>query len=203
MLRFTHTLPKTPYFVAVSGGPDSITTLDFFCNYRIKPKVIYYDHGTEHSKDAEPFVREVAAARGLKFCVGRPNFPKLKEESKEEHWRKNRLHCFHCLEGPVITGHNLNDTIETWVWSSLHGESKLLPYRNGNVIRPFRATPKSEMIAWCKKNGLQYLDDPSNADTSYIRNHIRHKLMPEALVVNPGLEKVLLKKVLEDAKANP
>lgn len=202
MLRFTHKLPEIPYYVGVSGGPDSMGSLDFLSNHRIKPKVAFFNHGDQHSDEAEAFVRDYAGSKGLEFFVGRISHSRPKNESLEEHWRKSRLGFFHSLNGQVITGHNLNDVIEWWIISSLHGESKLLPYRNGNIIRPFRATLKLDLAAWCERNKVPYLHDPCNADTRFIRSHVRHKLMPEALIVNPGLRKVILKKVLEDAKTN-
>jgi len=199
MLRFTHKLPDIPYTVAVSGGPDSMAVLDFLCGHKIKPKVAYFNHGTEHGLEAEEFVKRFCEERKLAFAVGRIRAPKEKGESPEEFWRERRLAFLQNLGGPVITAHNLNDVVETWIFTSLHGNPKLLPYQNQNIIRPFRATPKSEFVSWCERHNVPYLNDPSNLDTKYIRNHIRHKLMPEALIVNPGLEKVIKKKVLENA----
>lgn len=200
MLRFTHKLPQIPFTVAISGGPDSQAILDFLSNGKRKITAAYFNHGTEHGAEAEVFVHAFCRQRKIPLILGVITAPKSKDESKEEYWRNQRLKFFHSIPGPVVTGHNLSDVMESWIFSSLHGQSKLLPYSNGNVIRPFRATPKSELLAWCTRHQIPFLNDPSNLDTSYMRNHIRHKLMPEALVVNPGLQKVILKKVLEDAK---
>jgi tRNA(Ile)-lysidine synthase len=97
----------------------------------------------------------------------------------------------------VVTAHHLDDAVETWVFTSLHGESRLIPYSRGNVIRPFLLTPKSELVSWCERRGLAWSEDPSNTDTAYMRNLIRHKILPEALKVNPGLRTVVRKKYLK------
>jgi tRNA(Ile)-lysidine synthase len=93
-----------------------------------------------------------------------------------------------------VTGHHLGDAIETWIFTSLHGESKLIPYSRGNVIRPFLITPKEEIRDWASRRGLSWIEDESNSDPKYMRNLIRMAIVPEALKVNPGLGKVIRKK---------
>jgi tRNA(Ile)-lysidine synthase len=95
----------------------------------------------------------------------------------------------------VVTGHHLDDALETWIWSSLHGTSKLLPHRRGNVIRPFLLNKKECFTDWAKRKGVPWVDDTSNSNTKYTRNYIRHELMPCALRVNPGLHKTIAKKI--------
>jgi tRNA(Ile)-lysidine synthase len=65
-------------------------------------------------------------------------------------------------------------------------------------VRPFRKTRKRDLELWANLNNVPYITDPSNKDTSFRRNYIRHNLMPHALEVNPGLYKIISKKVLED-----
>ena len=96
---------------------------------------------------------------------------------------------------PVITCHHLNDAVETWIFTSLHGKPRLIPHSRDNFLRPFLLSKKEAMINWCHNKGVPYAEDPSNLDTSYMRNYIRHVLMPNALNVNPGLHKVVYKKL--------
>ena len=116
--------------------------------------------------------------------------------SKEEHWRNERYRILNSLDGEVIVAHHLNDVVETWVHSSLHGQSKLIPYSHGNVIRPFLATPKAEMVKWCKSHDIEWIEDYTNADTNHQRNYIRHTMMPHVLKINPGIGGMLRKKLL-------
>jgi tRNA(Ile)-lysidine synthase len=77
----------------------------------------------------------------------------------------------------------------------MHGAGKIIPYRRGRVIRPFLLTKKKNFKMWAELNGVPWIEDDSNLDTCYTRNYIRHELMPHALKVNPGLHKVVAKKV--------
>jgi len=90
------------------------------------------------------------------------------------------------------------DCVETWIFSSLHGTGKIVPYRRKNVIRPFRLNMKRDIALWSNMHTVPYVEDPSNADIKYTRNYIRHELMPHALKVNPGLYKTIKKKVIEN-----
>jgi tRNA(Ile)-lysidine synthase len=113
-------------------------------------------------------------------------------------WRKERYKFLHGINAEVITAHHLDDCVETWVWSSMHGTGKIIPYANKNVIRPFRLTRKRDFQLWADLKNVPYVEDDSNADTCYTRNYIRHEMMPHVLRVNPGIHKTIAKKVKED-----
>ena len=80
----------------------------------------------------------------------------------------------------------------------MHGTSKIVPRTRGNVIRPFRQSRKRDFQLWADLNNVKYVEDTSNTDTSYIRNYIRHEMMPQVLKVNPGIYKTISKKVKAD-----
>ena len=183
--------------LAFSGGVDSVAIADFLLNGKKEVTLAFFHHETETSRLAFKFVTEFAAKRKLTLHVGRLTRDKLKEESCEEFWRNERQKFFALLESPVITAHHLDDAIETWIFTSLHGNSRLIPYSNGIVIHPFLITPKEELISWCSRRKLEWVEDKSNCDIAFVRNLIRHKIVPEALKVNPGLHKVIKKKYLE------
>ena len=118
--------------------------------------------------------------------------------SWEEFWRVERYKYFKKhSDRPIVTAHHLNDVVEWWVFTALHGETKIIPYENPdyNIIRPFLLTPKIELIDWCDRKSVPYLVDPSNESRDHMRNVVRHDMMPSILKVNPGVEKVLRKKV--------
>lgn len=195
MIRFIGNIPNK-CTIAFSGGVDSVAIVDFLLNGRKQIDLAFFHHGTETSNLAHQFVVEFAKTRNLKLKVGYISRQKLPEESMEEYWRNERHSFFSTFKDPVVTAHHLDDAIETWIFTSLHGESRLIPYSSGNVIHPFLITPKSEFISWCKRKNLSWLEDESNKDLRFIRNLIRHKIVPEAFRVNPGLHKVIKKKYL-------
>jgi tRNA(Ile)-lysidine synthase len=204
MIKVLGSIPKK-IAIAVSGGPDSMAAIDFLSNHtRRDITALHFNHGTAHAKDAEEFVREFCLERGVPLVVGRVQRPIEARESREAYWRSERYGWFeewhhgeYISPIPIITCHHLDDAVETWIFTSLHGNSMLIPYKRDNFIRPFLSTRKDTLVDWCDKKNVPYIVDPSNDDTSYMRNYIRHTLLPNALNVNPGLHKVVKKKVLE------
>jgi tRNA(Ile)-lysidine synthase len=195
MIRILGNIPHK-CTVAFSGGVDSVATVDFLLNGRKEVDLAFFHHGTETSTAAMRFVVEFAADRNLRLSIGRLSREKFQDESFEEFWRNERHRFFATFDSPVITAHHLDDAIETWIFTSLHGENRLIPYSSGNVIHPFLITPKKEFVSWCKRKKLKWIEDESNCDVRFMRNLIRHKIVPEALKVNPGLHKVIKKKYI-------
>lgn len=176
-----------------------MAALDFLRrNHQVN--VLHFDHGTEHGRQARQFLERYCTEKQIPLTVGEskgtvPPGP----ISREEWWREQRyafLDKFFTV--PVITCHHLDDCVETWVWSSMHGTGKWIPYRRKHVIRPFRLTRKRDLQLWAQLNGVPWIEDDSNENIHYTRNYIRHEMMPHVLKVNPGIHKTIAKKVKED-----
>tara|TARA_B100000029_G_scaffold491738_1_gene552261 strand:+ start:162 stop:791 length:630 start_codon:yes stop_codon:yes gene_type:complete len=183
--------------IACSGGVDSMVALDFFVKGRKNIKVAHFDHGTPHAQLAKRFVESYCRDHEIELLQSRVTRPKLDSESPEEYWRNERLSWLYSLPGQVITAHHLDDAVEWWIFSSLNGIGRVIPSSNKNIIRPFLWTPKEELINWSKRKKVPYIKDESNKDVRYARNRIRHNILPEALKINPGLYKVVKKKLQE------
>ena len=199
MIKLLGPIPKRGA-VACSGGIDSMAALHFLYNGRYWPDVAFFDHGNEMAKKELELVRSVFEDHhnvANFFRYGKIRGGKPKGESWEEYWRNERYAFLDSLDCPVITGHHLNDVIETWIFSSLHGQSKLIPYKRNQVIRPFLLTEKKELEDFVKRNNVPFVSDTSNEDMSLMRNYIRKNIVPHALNVNPGLGKVLRKRLIE------
>jgi len=200
MIKLQGKLPKN-IILACSGGVDSMAALDFLSR-RHSVRVIYVDHVTEHSRRAAVFLSEYCRRNKIAYEYHSINGSKPQGVSQEEHWRNERYRVLNEATQahgvPAVTCHHLDDCVETWLWSSLHGEGKIIPYRRRDVVRPFRLTEKRNFRLWAEVNNVPWVEDDSNSDTCYTRNYIRHELMPHALEVNPGLHKVVKKKVLND-----
>jgi len=193
MLKVLGKLPRD-LTVAVSGGPDSMAILDFLSNNH-NVTAAYFDHGTPFGTKCKGFVKEFCESRDIDLVVG-VNFNGCPpDESLEEHWRNERYKFLHSFDDPVITGHNLDDVIEWYLFSSIHGQSKIIPYRNQNVIRPFMLSPKRLLEDWCNRKEIPYLTDPANEDKKFMRSIVRHDILPNAKLVNPGIEKTVKKLV--------
>jgi tRNA(Ile)-lysidine synthase len=194
MIKLLFRLPKE-ITVALSGGVDSVAAVDFLSrNHDVS--CAFFHHGTENSEKAYKFVTEFCSQRNLPFFVGFLNKEKPKKESMEEFWRNQRYNFFDSLDATIVTAHNLDDCIETYLHGCFTGQPKVIPSKRNNVVRPFLTTPKSEFVSWCMRKDLQWCEDSSNRDTKYVRNYIRHEIVPRAFQVNPGLDTVV-KKIVE------
>lgn len=193
MFRLLTPLPKQ-LTVAFSGGVDSVAAVDFLSrNHEVT--CAFYHHGTEASEKAIDFVARFCSDHDLPLIIGVLNKQKDPKLSFEEFWRNERYEFLSTL-GPVVTAHHLDDCVETYLWSALHGKPKTIPITRGNVIRPFLTTPKSEFIDWCNRKNLSWCEDESNQNERYVRNYVRKNLVPHALHINPGLGKVV-KRIVE------
>lgn len=121
-----------------------------------------------------------------------------KKESLEEYWRIERYKFLQSVDFPVITCHHLDDVVETWILSAINGQTKTIKYQHNNVIRPFLTTRKREFIKWCTNNKLRWIEDYTNNDVARPRNRVRHNIIPEIELINPGIHKVVYKRVMFD-----
>ena len=189
--------------VAVSAGVDSMAMLDFLQKSYREITALFFNHGTQTSDHAEEFLKDYCYKKSLNLVVGKIScVDKPKEKSMEEYWRDERYKFLESFsEQTVVTAHHLGDQVENWIFTSLNGNPRLIPLVRNNVIRPILSTPKSQLTSWCERKGVPWCEDASNNDPKFMRNLIRHELLPVALKVNPGLEKVVKKMVLKMIKS--
>jgi tRNA(Ile)-lysidine synthase len=199
MIKILGSLPKKVY-VACSGGSDSMAILDFLVRGKREVTVAHFNHNTPFGRFAEKFVKGYCRKNNIKLVVGQIQREKLDKESWEEYWRNERYRFFESLDGPVITAHHLDDVVEWWTFTSFHGNPRLIPYQNNKTIRPFLSTSKEEIWNWVDRKSVPYVTDPGNFDEKYMRSLIRKNIIPEALKVNPGLRKVIKKKIEKSFK---
>lgn len=196
MIHISKSIPRDQKIgIAVSGGPDSMAILDFLSRGGFDICAVHYDHGTEHGSEAAAFVTEYCKEKNIELFLSKKNRERTKDESPEEYWRNLRYGFFNSLPFKIITCHVLDDQVEQWIMTSLHGNPRLIPYENRNVFRPFMTTTKAELLEWCERKKVPYLVDPSNSSPKYMRSYVRTEIVPRALKVNPGLYKVVKKKI--------
>lgn len=187
--------------LAFSGGIDSLAVLDYLSRSRVELDLLYINHSTEHGNASVPRIREIAEQYNKRLRIETLP-PTPVKGSSECWWRERRYEFFHAIENPVITCHHLDDCVETWIWSCMHGKPGVIPYRHKNVIRPFRTCKKGAFNFWLQNHSLvkDHIEDPSNTDEKYTRNYIRHTAIPILSKVNPGLDKVVRKMIMNETQ---
>ena len=187
----THVIPEADNIaVAFSGGSDS-TFVKIMLEEHFKKKItlIYVNHGTEFCDKAQDFILQQYPNCDME--IGYMSRSPQKRESKQEFWRTERYRIFsdfHKRTGiPIVLGHNLNDVAETWLHTSINGNPSLIPSAYGGFcIRPFLAVKKDTMRQLLIDLGEKWYECPSNTNEVFVRNFIRHNLMPVVMQMNSG-----------------
>lgn len=180
--------------LACSGGKDSMAALNFLLKGKRDVILAYFNHRSEYGREAKSFVYKAAVENCLEYALHMIDEAKEKDESQEAFWSRKRNEWFRFLAKdfgvPVITAHHLNDSAENVLITTMrYGQPVVIPVSRGPVIRPFVFTPQKELHRVGKPE--RWIEDPSNQDTRYLRNLVRHKIMPQVLVGNPGFLKVV------------
>jgi len=186
--------------LAVSGGLDSMTllaaagTLDSATRSRIT--VATFDHGTgPAAMRAASLVAREAARRGFPCVLGRAQAA----GTREEEWRRSRWKFLDeiatRLSAAVVTGHTLDDQVETVFMRILReaGPRGLAGlYADSEIVRPFLGLQRSDIAAHAARRKVKFITDPSNADRKHLRNRVRLDLLPSIAGRNPNFPGELL-----------
>lgn len=192
--------PQTPVLLALSGGADSRFLLDRLAKGSLRdgfPLLLaHVNHGIrgESADRDEDFCRTLAARYGLPIQVLHANVPALaKANGKgiEEEAREVRYRFFETLMReqniPLLaTAHQADDLMETMLFRIARGTGAgglcsilpVRPFANGFVTRPLLKLTAREIRNACKREGLDYVEDETNAEQIYARNLIRGKVIP-------------------------
>ena len=191
--------PNAKILVAASGGVDSLVLLHMFntCNEG-RVSALFIHHGTSSSEHGLAALSKFCKAQGIQLVI--KSIQVEGESNKEMRWRDERYKIFHSYgHYTVLTGHNLDDQVEQYLMSSIKGKVTLIPYKNGNVLRPLLYCKKADLIAYAIKHNIVWYDDPTNFDESNARAIVRNQIVAPALKVNPGLYKTVAKIVRDSS----
>ena len=186
--------PGDQIVCAVSGGADSMALL--FAMYLLKEEwnlqlsAVHFNHhlrATESDED-ERFVRDFCEGYGIPLYVGSAQV-KTGEKGLEAAARDARYAYFATLPGKIATAHTADDNAETMLMhllrgTGLKGLGGIAPKRN-NLIRPLLSVTRQEVLAFLEEYSLPYREDSSNATDLFLRNRIRHHVVPLLKSENP------------------
>lgn len=209
MHNLTVKIPKTEtVYIAFSGGVDSLAAAHFYRKMNMDVQLLHFNHGCEYSNNIEKGCVELAKQLNLPIIVGYNDSLPKPNQSVEDAWRRSRYRFLYSQvpeNGYLVTAHHLNDSVETWIFSSLHGNGKIIEPlqeiefdgKKFKLVRPFLMNNKEKLTKCLVNTGLECVKDECNFDNSLSRNYIRNVMMEHVLFINPGLEKVIKKKYLK------
>jgi len=189
--------------LAVSGGADSMALLHGAARLvetdasHWQLTVAHLDHRLrpDSAEDAS-FVTDAAAALRLPSEMRRTDVAALARaegRSIEEAGREARYRFLDDVAPDaalIATAHTADDAVETVLLNLLRGAglagARGIPARRGRVVRPLLGERRAALRALLEAGGVDFRDDPSNADPAYLRNRVRGELLPLLEALRPG-----------------
>ena len=186
--------PGDSIVCAVSGGADSIALL--WALYLLKEEwqlslsAVHFNHHLrgEASDEDEQFVRDFCNGYGIPLYVG-SEYVVPNEKGLEAAAREARYRYFATLPGKIATAHTADDNAETVLMhllrgTGLKGLGGIAPKRN-NLIRPLLSVTRGEVEIFLEEYALPHREDNSNHTDLFLRNRLRHHVVPLLKEENP------------------
>lgn len=173
--RCTFPARGTEVACAVSGGADSLALLVLAVRHGLEVTAHHVDHQIrEDSHTDVDVVREVASQLGVRLhthVVPIETGPNLEARAREARYK--------VMPENVMTGHTSDDQAETVLINLLRGAaSQGLSAMTPGHQRPLLQLRRSETHQLCSSLSIDPVNDETNADTSFLRNSVRHVLLP-------------------------
>jgi tRNA(Ile)-lysidine synthase len=197
-----------------SGGKDSVALAALMQELQkhipFRLVAAYFNHRLRaDAREEENWVHAFCAARGIELETGSRDLKRFRAENHlnlEHAASLSRYDFFHALAARipgarVATAHNRSDLSETFFiklfrGSGLQGLSAIFQNKEKKIIRPLLIFSTSEILAFLERNRLEYYQDPTNLQDDFLRNRIRHLLMPRVAEIEPAIEDRVFKTVL-------
>lgn len=217
--------PATSCWVAYSGGVDSHVLLHALARQRAELPwplgAVHIHHGLQAQADAwSEHCRQVCAALDIPFVLLQGDARPAAGESPEASARDLRyalLRDWLPDDALLLSAHHQDDQAETLLLQLLRGAGPKglsampasAPLGSGALLRPLLNYGRADLLTYAEAEGLKWIEDPSNADTRYDRNFLRHRLLPElksrwpatAMVLSRSAELCAEAAALEEATA--
>ncbi len=186
---------RGPLVVAVSGGIDSMVLLHAAVRDRTVKRritVATFDHRSgPHASKAARLVRATARALGIDVVSGRARTA----GASEADWREMRWSFLRSLAArrgaTIVTAHTRDDQVETVVMRLLRGASArglAGLYAASPIVRPLLGVTRRSVERYARTHAIEFVDDPTNSSRAFLRNRVRHDLLPAIRAVQPNFE---------------
>ncbi|HVK60774.1 MAG TPA: tRNA lysidine(34) synthetase TilS, partial [Bdellovibrionales bacterium] len=202
--RFKEQLAGKHLLVACSGGRDSVALVEILsrlqsrCGFTFA--IAYVNHGfssdlkvSRYRQKAARFVQRLAKAHAVDFVLlAKDSKTELKSEAEMREFRhrllrqaQRHLRCTH-----VVFAHHADDLFETRLLRLIRGTGafglRAMQDIEDDLMRPLLHESANEIQEYVNSLGIRFLNDPSNRDTRYLRNWLRHKWLSQLEARQPG-----------------
>lgn len=194
-------LKDSRLIIAISGGVDSVVlchlckklNLDFalaHCNFNLR--------GEESNAD-EDFVLELAEQLDVEVFIQNFDTQAYADENKRSIQmaaRELRYDWFAELAEQlkfdyILTAHHVDDNLETFLINFTRGTGLNgltgIPVVKGNIVRPILSFSREQIEVYARENSISWREDSSNSSRKYLRNKLRHEVVPILKEINPNL----------------
>jgi tRNA(Ile)-lysidine synthase len=185
----------TPVLVLLSGGGDSVCLLDVALRLDARVSALHVNYGLRSGADEdERFTRRLCERLGVPLHVERLRLPE--GGNLQEQARGARYALAESLaDGDYAAAHTASDQAETVLYRlavspgsrALHGMAP----RRGRLVRPLLEVTRSEVREYLRARGLDWREDPSNADRRFARTRVRHDMLEALRTVGPAAERTI------------
>jgi tRNA(Ile)-lysidine synthase len=193
-----------PVVAMLSGGRDSVCLLDLAVRL-LGPEAVtalHVNYGLrpEGADADEAHCATLCAALGVRLEVERPRRPEA--AGNLQSWARDTRYAAAAAlaespEALIATGHTADDQVETILYRLASSPSRRallgMRARDGRLVRPLLAFTREQTTAYCEERGLAWRDDPSNEQSTYARNRVRHGLLPALAEVHPAAARNVLR----------
>lgn len=184
------------YLLAVSGGVDSMVLADLFhvSGFIFEVAHINYHLRKEDSNLDQKVVFDFCERYNIPCHLYEVSAEDQKPQNSIQNWaRELRYQFFRKIQKEqnleyIVTAHHLNDQLETFIInlskaSGIKGLSGM-PANENKIIRPLLNFSKEEIYEFAEENKIEFREDVSNQKTDYLRNKVRHNVVPELEKIN-------------------
>jgi tRNA(Ile)-lysidine synthase len=188
-------------YLAISGGLDSMVLSHLLHHFEIEHTLLHcnFNLRAEASIKDEQFIIDYAESKHIEYhtiSFDTKAESKLRKLNTQECARVLRYEWFATFlektdQSILLTAHHLDDSIETFFINTLRGTGLkgLAGIANGkhNIYRPLLKFTKSEITAFAKSENIKFREDESNQSDNYLRNKLRHHIVPELKELSTNL----------------
>ena len=194
-------LKESKLLIAISGGVDSVVLSHLCHKLKLNISLAHCNfnlRGNESDAD-EDFVMELAENLNLEVFVESFDTQKYADDNKRSIQmaaRELRYQWFEDLAEQlkfdyILTAHHADDNLETFLINFTRGTGLEgltgIPEINDVFVRPLLQFLSEDIHNFAKENNIKWRDDSSNASTKYLRNKLRHDVIPILKEINPSL----------------